>query len=259
VRTLHWHMRLILFWVLSGITLQLYAQGPLKQYMITSKRTSDCLSYLSLPLFEEQHKLEVLNKLIINELIKYHYGPDNPGLVPAFFYKETKYAEDAPLDRNIVAECTFSGRGVYSFIAVPMNACQTEEYSNYPTIAFTLDSARGVPLKVKDLLKPEMQDTFEGFVLWVARRYNIKNLPTGYIISGNPPQVRGSNPMISSAGEITHERGLQPQFYFSGSMLYVYNYAKHEHYPYTSVEVGLPIRSLSYFLLPEWQQFFAGY
>jgi hypothetical protein len=227
------------------------AQPLIHQYAIKAKLSEECESILSLPLFDKTYKADSLNSIIINELTKYHYGMNNPGLSVQRFYSEVRYASDAPIDRNIVAQNTFAKSGIYSFVAIPINACDKEEYSTYPSIAFTLDSANYKPLQLKDIVKPGMLDTFDGFALWVIKRYSIRNLPAGYVISARPPEVKSSNPLIGTAGKIEWERGLQPQFYVKDGKIYLYNYAKHEHYSFNSIEVSLPVRMLEHFLQPK--------
>lgn len=249
----------VMLCMMIGVSQQrLYAQQSslLKQYTIKAKLSEECESVISIPLFNESIKADSLNTLIINEVIKYHYGMYNPGLSVQRFYKEIRYASDAPIDRNIVAQNTFAKGGVYSFIAVPINACDKEEYSTYPSIAFTFDSAAAKPIYIKDIIKPEMLDTFDGFVLWVIRRYSIRNQPAGYVISARPAEVRSSNPLIGTAGKIEWERGVQPQFYVKEGKIYLYNYASHEHYSYNSVEVQLPVQMLEYFLKPKYHKLF---
>jgi hypothetical protein len=228
------------------------AQPVIHQYAIKAKLSEECESILSLPLFDKAYKADSLNTIIINELTKYHYGMNNPGLSVQRFYSEIKYGPDAPIDRNIVAQNTFAKGGIYSFVAVPINACDKEEYSTYPSIALTLDSANFKPLQLKDIIKPGMLDTFDGFALWVIKRYAIKNLPAGYVISARPPELKSSNSLIGSAGKIEWERGLQPQFYVKQGKMYLYNYATHEHYNFNSVEIALPITMLEHFLQPKY-------
>jgi hypothetical protein len=239
---------LVLFF---GFHFAVFAQSPLKQYTIVTKFSDSCMSYISIPLFAAEQKKDSLNQLIINELIKYHYGENNPGLIPYRFYNETKYGSDAPLNRNIVAENTLANKGIYSFIACPINACTEDLYSNYESIAFTLDSAARKALYIKDIIVPEKLDSFEGFVYWVGKRYNIKNLPTGYITSINPPQVKGSNTLIANS-TVSLERGVQRQFYIREQILMVFNEAQHENYPYKSVEIAIPLNLLQYFMKPKY-------
>jgi hypothetical protein len=232
------------------------AQSVLTQYTIIAKRSEMCEAYITLELFDKALKKDSLNQYIINELIKYHYGVNNPGLLVNRFYANTKYAADAPLNVNIAGMKTFSHKGIYSFVSCPINACTDETYSNYESIALTIDSAAGKALRITDIIEPHLEDSFEKFVLMVAQRYNIRNMPTGYITSVSPVDVRSSNALSNPVNVLTYHKGLQPQFYVRNNFIMLYNYATNSDYPYKAVEIALPLNLTSYFLRKKYREVF---
>lgn len=253
-------MRNAIICLLLLVSIHATAQSPLTQYTITAKKSETCETFLSLPLFDQKFGKDSLNQTIINELIKYHYGLYNPGLLFFRFYQQTKFDHTAPLFVNIGAMCTFNHKGIYSFVSCPINACVTDVYSNYESIALTIDSASGKPLKISDIIKKELLDSFERFVLMVATRYNIKNLPTGYFVSTNPIEIRSANTIQNPSNVLTLEMGVQPQFYVRSGQLYVYNYASNTDYPYKAVEVALPLSLVQFFMKPTYAAVFSeGY
>lgn len=237
-------------------TLTALAQSVLSPYTIQAKRSETCEVFITLELFDKQYRKDSLNQFIINELIKYHYGVNNPGLFVNRFYANTKYASDAPLNINIAGMNTFSNKGVYSFVACPINACTDETYSNYESVALTLDSASGKALRVSDIIEPHLLDSFETFILQIAQRYAIRNMPTGYITSLSPVEVRSSNPLSNPVNVLTYHKGLQPQFYVRNNLIMLYNYAANSDYPYKAVEVALPLNLTSYFMRKRYREVF---
>ncbi|MFN4971759.1 MAG: hypothetical protein ACK45I_04820 [Bacteroidota bacterium] len=245
----------ISIWLMLG-TFAIKAQSVLSQYTIQAKRSQTCEAFITLELFDKQYRKDSLNQYIINELIKYHYGVNNPGLLVPRFYANTKYANDAPLNINIAGMNTFSSKGVYSFVACPINACSDETYSNYEAVALTLDSATGKALRIADIIEPQLLDSFEAFVLVIAQRYAIRNMPTGYITSLSPIDVRSSNQLSNPVNVLSYHKGLQPQFYVRNNFIMLYNYASNTDYPYKAVEVALPLNLASYFLRKRYREVF---
>lgn len=235
---------------------KVYAQSPLTKYTVSATFSQECIAFISLELFDKSYKLDSLNQLIINETIKYHYGVNNPGLIPMRFYNNTKYGSDAPINRNIENICTFRNKGFYSFIACPINACSEEIYSNYESVCFTIDSAKGKVITIDQVIAPEKRDSFDKFVFMVTKRYNIRNLPTGYYFANEPLDIRTSNGMMNPVNKFELEMGVQSRFHIKGSHMVVYNNASNTDYPYKSVEVALPLNLVNYFLKPAYAKVF---
>ena len=227
------------------------ADTSLKTYFVTSKLDEECSADIVVTLFDESLKMDNTNELILDELMRGFYDTRQSAVNLRSFYAKRHFDPTGEFLFTIGAECTFHKNGVYSFVACPYNVCEKVARSTFESNCVTIDLKTGKILGLDDIIDPVKRDSFDNYVYYTATRYHIRNLPSCYISSFNPVNLRGSNNVSVQTDSVTYLKGLTDKYYLEGDKLYVYNKAIHRAYVYNSVEVMLTFYYLKYFLKPD--------
>lgn len=226
------------------------AQSPLTDYSIASKINEECATVVTLPLFPPQTNLHHLNVQIVEELTKHHFLFQKQLVNLESFYKQSMFTGDSMLGFTLLAGCTFRKNGLYSFTGCPYNACDKRPQSEMETVMTVLDSTLGKTLVLKDIVEPGKYDSLVKFVVWVANRYKLRNLPSCSFESVSPVSVKSSSNTSSATNQVTYFNQLDSRFYLKYNFFQVYLMAEHSAYVYNCVEIPLPIQMMKYFLKP---------
>ncbi len=245
-------MRKLLPLLFSLFTANCFAQLSLTDYSIASRIDSNCMTAVTLPLFAPGERNDVLNELIVDELTKHHFLFQKHLVHLKAFYQNRFYTGDSTLGFTLLAGCTFKKNGLYSFTGCPFNACDNKPRSEMETVMAVLDSTRGKLLGLKDVIEPSKYDSLVGFVMKVANRYGLKNLPTCSYESTDPIVVKSSGNTMSGVNQVTYHPELDSRFYLKYNSFQVYLMATHTAYVYNCVEIPLPLQMIRYFLRPEY-------
>ncbi len=240
----------VLLMLLTGMRIDAQAQTQtlLKDYTLSSRLNPECVSQVSLTLFDEKYGLHKLNQLIIDGLTDHHYLFQKQLMDQSNFYANRTFGEDTVLDFTIMASCSYQSNGIYVFVGCPYNACDKRPKSDMEACMVVIDSLEGKSLKLRDIIHPGKIDSLANFALMVLNRYRIKNTPSCNYASLSPVDVRTSNSVISPNNVITYHMGLEERFLLTNDKIILYNFAEHTAYIYQSVELALPLNLIKYFL-----------
>lgn len=247
-------LSLLLLFLLPLLTI---AQNKrmLSTYTVQTKVKPDCVSVISLTLFEEGTGHDSLNRVLIQEILG-HYMQSKPIQKLEYFYNQRIFENDSSFDFSIFSASTYSSNDIFSFTICPQYACNKKDETNtYETEMATLDARTGRILDLKDFFDLETKkDTLERFIYKIVTMYRIRSLPicknTGY----NPNVISAANGISTPTDIITYELGLTNKYYISDDRFHLYNRVKHRDYDYTDVEIAIPMSKLKYFMRPEMAQ-----
>jgi hypothetical protein len=245
---------LVVLQICLGFCVSAQTDTLLGTYFIHSKIDEDCSADLMLSLFKEESGMDRYNEVILDHLLRGYYDPLQSPVNLKNFYANKTIDPTGELVFNMGGSCSFHKGGIYSFIACPYNVCDKAVRSNFGPNMITLDIAKEKVLKLEDVIDPARRDSFEKYIYETAVRYHIRNVPSCYLASVHPIQVRGSNNIVSSTDTITYQKGLTDKFYISEDRLYVFCKARHRDYTYEGVEVMTPLFYARYFLRPDFAQ-----
>ncbi len=223
----------------------------LKTYYVSSKIDDDCSANIVITFFNESQNLHRVNQAILDEAMRGYYDTRESQINLKNIYANSVLQNHGEFFYTIGVANTFHKNGLYSFISCPYNVCDKAPRSNFESNFITVDIKSLKILTINDIIDPLKRDSFEKYVYYTTTRYHIKNVPSCYITSYNPPEVRGSNNVTVMTDTITYFKGITDKFYLKDDRLYVFNKAKHRDYNYNSVEVFISLFYAKYFLKPE--------
>jgi hypothetical protein len=222
-------------------------------YTISTKVSPDCVSMISLTLFEEGSGNDSFNNILIDECLG-NFMQSKKLRKLNYFYQQRQFGRDSSFDFNIWSSSTYSQHDLYSFTLCPKYACDKEQVSTFETQMFTLDARTGRVIELKDILDPSKKDSLASYMYKIVTMYRVRSLPTCGLLSYNPNQVSTNNAASTGTDIITYNKGLTHKFYLSEDKIHLFNSVKHRDYDYDDVEVALPFNKIKYFLLPEWSK-----
>lgn len=223
---------------------------PLSTYTIGTKVSPECISVISLTLFEEGSGNDKLNEILIDEFLG-NFMQSKPLQKLKFFYEQRQFGRDSSFDFSIYSASTYAMHDIFSFTVCPKYACDKEEASTYETQMVTMDASTGKMLELKDIFDPAKTDTLTSFVYKLVTMYRVRSLPTCKLSGYNPNTLSSTNGTSTGTDVITYERGLTHKFYLSDDRIHLYNKVKHRDYDYNDVEISLPMAKMKYFMRPE--------
>lgn len=222
----------------------------LKPYYLYAKFDEECAAQVAVTLFDKDAKLDLINQVILNELMRGFY--DNQSWVSLKnLYGNKSLKPNSEFQYTIAASCSFHYDDLFSFSACAYNVCDKNIYSTFESNCVNIDLKTQQILSLYDFIDPLKKDSFEKYIYATATRYHIKNIPACYISSYNPLQIKGACSVTVQADSITYYKGLTNKFYLKDNSLFVFNKVKHRTYTYQSVEVSLKLIYIKYFLRPE--------
>jgi hypothetical protein len=237
------------FWVFFLYAGSGSAQLPLARYAMSTQLNDECVSGVSLMLFDTASRQDTLNRMILAELLRFRN--DDKMVTLEDLYKGSQFiGSERPFMYTINGTSPLHRGDLYSFIACPYNACDKSVNSNYETMVVNIDARTKKILSLEDVIEPSKRDSFEGFCLMVANRYHVRNVPSCFISLREPVEVKSSNGATTATDTVTYYRGVYEKFYFRNEQLVVYNKAEHRDYVYKSIELSLPYTMVRWFLKP---------
>jgi len=246
-------VKYLFFFFFSSSTFFSFAQADtsLKTYYVSAKIDEECTANIVITFFNESQNLHRVNQAILDETLRGYYNTRESQINLKNIYSNSSLENHGEFIYTIAVANTFHRNGLYSFISCPYNVCDKAPRSNFESNLITIDLNALKILTINDIIDPLKRDSFEKYIYETVIRYHIKNVPSCYISSFNPPDIRASNNVTVMTDTITYYKGILDKFYLKDDKLYVYNKAKHRDYNYNSVEVFISLFYAKYFLKHE--------
>ena len=246
-------IKYLFVFLFSVSTIFAFAQvdTTLKTYYISAKVDEECQANIVITFFDEKLNLHRVNQAILDEMLRGYYNTRESQINLKNIYSNSTLDNHGEFIYTIGVANTYHKNGLYSFISCPYNVCDKAPRSNFESNFITIDLPALKIVSLNDIIDPLKRDSFEKYTYETAIRYHVKNVPSCYISSYNPPDIRGANNVTVMTDSITYYKGILDKFYLKDNKLYVYNKAKHRDYNYNSVEVFISLFYAKYFLKPE--------
>jgi len=244
----------IFIFLIFLVTTEISAQRPLSTYIVSTKVSQECVSFISLTLFEEGSGNDSLNRILINECLG-NFMQSKPLRKLSFFYQNRTFVHpDSTFDFNIFSSLSFSKNDIYSFTVCPRYACDKSDENTYETQMMTMDAKTGKILEMKDVFESTKEDTLSKFVLKILNMYRMRNLPVCKMMGFNPNIIATTSGSSTTTDTVTYLKGFTGKFYLSNDKVHIYNKVKHRDYDFTDIEIAIPYQKLLYFMRSDFKK-----